>query len=178
MVADQQLVCLKPPRPHIRRSELVTHEVSKDSTHKFQPRVRRSTCPGPVPASTSPLSRGSAAPVPNLPASPPPPPPHKATRHWHGQPVPPNQTLQGDDGSRSVWSARRCLRRGGWLTARGHRTAGREQKPLGHRFAFHTSSNVPGAAATGARKSDGELCAALSRVQSTRAALARSRRYK
>jgi len=48
--------------------------------------------------------RGSAAPVPNLPASPPP--PHKATRHWHGQPVPPNQTLQGDDGSRSVWSAR------------------------------------------------------------------------
>jgi hypothetical protein len=178
MIADQQLVCLKPPRPHIRQSELVTHEVSRDSTRKFQPRVRsarRSTCPGPAPASTTALWRfrgAGAEPSPQATR------PH--TRHWHGQPVPPNQTLHGD-GSRPVWSARPHLEpvplpphgdACGGGAGSPLAVTGREQRPLGHRFAFHTSTNVQrcGVLPRRAHERGAENCAALSRVQSTRAA--------
>jgi hypothetical protein len=167
MVADQQLICLKPPRPHIRQSELVTHEVSRDSRRKFQPRVRsarRSTCPGPAPASTTALwrFRGAGA-EPSTQAT------HKALARptSPAQPNSPGRRLSAclvctsTSGARAAAAPRRCLRRGCWLTARGHRTgteAARSPFRVPH---FHERAAVRGAAATGARKRGGELCCSV-----------------
>lgn len=156
MFADQ-LICLKPPRPHIRfKSQLATHEVSRETprTSTFQRRVRRSTCPGPVPASTIPCRlavprRRSERTLP--------------TRHWHGQPVPRNQlsteTALGLSGLH--------VPSGGAVPAHGDAYGGRlahrsrtrrERRPLGHRLAFHERA---GCCRDGRTRDGRKNCAAL-----------------
>ena len=118
--------------------------------------------------------RGSAAPVPNLPASPPPPPPHKATRPQgtarSTSPAQPNSpgrrrlsvclVCTSTSGARAA--PRRCLRRGGSPLAVTGRPDGNRGRSVTVSSSTIPRTCWPGCWRDGRRGA--ENCAALSRV--------------